>query len=204
MSARIGVFAVTLGAALAATANPAWAEEDAPRDDAPRAEAPRDDAAPVEVPRVTSFRAGVEAGGFTQRFLVLPVHGLDVSGALGLERVGSTGAINGWALDFRLGYTSGDTPAGLRTRSYRFGPEVALVDGRARFGIGVHVADVGYLRVTNGALANDFVFGGSAFLTVDLLSFDQHALYLGLRGNYDSDGSSLDVYDVGLNLGLRL
>jgi hypothetical protein len=193
VSARVSALVIAFGAALAAT--PAWAEEESPRDDPARA----------EPPNLFSFRAAVEGGAFTQRFLVLPVRGLEVSGALGVDYVGPSGFARGWELDLRLGYTSGDTPAGLSTRSYRLGPEVAMVLGsRVRLGIGVHLADVGYRRATNGDLADAFVWGGSAFLTVDLLPFDHHALYLGVRGNYDSDGSLLDVYDVGLTLGLRL
>ena len=140
--------------------------------------------------------AGIVSGGASYRSLFgLPVEAADIGLGFGVDS-------GGLGLYVRGGFEAGRLDHGLTTRVYRVGGSMEGIVGRLRLGGGVDVLDYGVTRVTDGTTINEIGVGFFVLGSVDVVRFDDHALYLGARGDADWVGGT-GVLGASLALGFR-
>jgi hypothetical protein len=140
---------------------------------------------------------GLVSGGASYRRLYgIPIEAADLGLGVGSES-------KGIGLYVHAGFEPGRTIYGLTTRVYRLGASVEGIVGRFRMGGGLDVLDFTVTRITDPTTTmTQLGIGVFALASLDVVRFDGHALFLGLRGDLDSTGSA--TLGASVALGFRL
>jgi hypothetical protein len=152
--------------------------------------------APAEETKPQRERAGVlVAGGASYRALFgLPVETGVVGAGVGVE----SGHLAVYA---RGEYERGNVDRGLALHVVRIGGSMEGIVGAFRIGAGLSLSNVSIARATDGTTIDRFGVGIFGITSLDLVRFDDHALYLGAR--FDGDASA-HMVGASLVLGFRL
>ncbi len=155
-------------------------------------------------PSRSRFSAKLFAGPSLRQLYGIGFYGADFGVGLGadLGSFGVHGVLEGFA---------GSTTFGLLTGQFRWGVTFEGRVDRLRFGGGPMFGSMWVRRITRGTSIQDFTFGPTLHLTVDIVRFGEHALYAGARGEIDfllfatsgNAGTPL-MGELTLLLGLRL
>ncbi len=104
------------------------------------------------------------------------------------------------ALYARGEYEGGRTDHGLQIRVIRVGGSAEGIFDRFRIGAGLSVSSVSFFRVTHREPIERVGVGLFGTTSFDIARFDDHALYLGVRGDLDFSAS---MYGVSAAFGFR-
>jgi hypothetical protein len=129
---------------------------------------------PQDVPRTHGFTAKLWAGPAYRRVFDVNIYAVDMSVAVGGQhgRSGFYGGVSGLV---------GKTDHGLATYQIRPGFTWEGRLDRVHLGLGLDVSYLAVQRATTGSYMDAFGVGALAFGTVDLVSGDGHALFLGAK-----------------------
>ncbi len=151
--------------------------------------------AATATPHTTYF--GLVSGGASYRRLFgLPVEAADIGLGFGADS-------RGLGLYVRGDFEAGRADRGLTTRTFRLGGSAEGIVGRFRLGGGVDVLRFSVWRVTDSTTIDELGVGAFMLGSLDVVRFDGHALFLGVRGDVDWIHSSA-VFGASATLGFRL